>query len=162
VVARGRSRCGRRGRGGRCGTGLSRQAWEERAAPGPPGAVPALVWWGGRASCSDARRALRAGGTGTRRAEVSRWCGQEDASDPFCDGFFARAFGLFSCRFCTRGRWAWSRLPRAVGTAPSCGSSGSVWAVLADVGFGFLGGPVWSQELHFTVLMSSLQPWGIL
>lgn len=96
MVARGRSRCGRRGRGGRCGTGLSRQAWEERAAPGPPGAVPALVLWGGRASCSDARRALRAGGTGTRRAEVLRWCGQEDASDPFCDGFFARAFGLFS------------------------------------------------------------------
>jgi len=29
-------------------------------------------------------------------------------------------------RFCTRGRWAQSRLPRAVGTAPCCWSLGSV------------------------------------
>jgi len=29
-------------------------------------------------------------------------------------------------RFCTRGWWAWNRLPRAVGTALSCWSSRSV------------------------------------
>ena len=28
-------------------------------------------------------------------------------------------------RFCTRGRWAWNELPRAVGTAPSAGAQGA-------------------------------------
>jgi len=40
-------------------------------------------------------------------------------------------------RFCTRGWWAWSRLPRAVGTALSCWSSRSVWTVFLNIGFGW-------------------------
>ena len=31
----------------------------------------------------------------------------------------------------------WNRLPGAVGTAPSCQSSRSVWIILSDVGFEF-------------------------
>jgi len=38
-------------------------------------------------------------------------------------------------RFFTRGQWAWNRLPRAVGTAPSCWSSRSVWTSLSGIGF---------------------------
>jgi len=33
-------------------------------------------------------------------------------------------------RVCTRGWWAWNRLPRAVGMAPS--ASRNVWTVLSD------------------------------
>jgi len=39
--------------------------------------------------------------------------------------------------FFTRGQWAWSRLPRAVLTAPSCCSLWSVWTPLSGIGFGF-------------------------
>jgi len=38
-------------------------------------------------------------------------------------------------RFFTRGWWAWNRLPRAVGMAPRCWSSKSIWTVFSDVGF---------------------------
>ena len=34
-------------------------------------------------------------------------------------------------RGCTTGQWAWNRLHRAVGTAPS---SGSIWTALSDIG----------------------------
>jgi len=38
---------------------------------------------------------------------------------------------------CTRGQWAWSRLPRVMSTALSCCSSGSVGKLLSDTGFEF-------------------------
>lgn len=40
-------------------------------------------------------------------------------------------------RFWTRGQWAWNRLPTAVGIAPSCQSSRSVWTAFSDKGFDF-------------------------
>jgi len=40
-------------------------------------------------------------------------------------------------RFCTRGQWAWNKLPRAMGTASSCRSSTSFWTPLSDTGFDF-------------------------
>jgi len=39
-------------------------------------------------------------------------------------------------RFCTRGRWARSRLPRALSTASSSQGSGSTVTTLSDTGFG--------------------------
>ena len=61
--------------------------------------------------------------------------------------------------FCTRGRWAWNRLPRAAGKALICQSSRSkerldtalrhrVW---------ILGGAVQSQELDSTILVGPFQ-----
>ena len=41
----------------------------------------------------------------------------------------------------------WSRLLRAAGMELSCWNLRSIWAMLSDTGFDFLGGPVWSQEL---------------
>ena len=67
-------------------------------------------------------------------------------SSALCDSYRAEGTA-WSCdrggqlgvreRVCTRGRWAWNSLPRAVGTAPNCWSLGSVWTVLSDIGFGF-------------------------
>lgn len=46
-----------------------------------------------------------------------------------------------------RGRWAWSRLPKTVGTAPTCHSSRSVSS----------GGALWSQTGDLMNLMSPFQ-----
>lgn len=40
-------------------------------------------------------------------------------------------------RLFTRGWWAWSRLLRAAGMAPSCRSSRGIGKMLSDIGFGF-------------------------
>ena len=40
-------------------------------------------------------------------------------------------------RLCPIGWWAWNRVPRAVGTASSCWSSGSVGTLLSAIGFGW-------------------------
>ena len=55
-------------------------------------------------------------------------------------------------RVCTRGQWAWNGLPRAVGTAPSCRSSGNIWTPLSATRFGF-GWSVWCQELDSMTVM---------
>lgn len=39
-------------------------------------------------------------------------------------------------RVCSEEQWTWNRLPRAGGTALSCQSSGSVWTLLSNTGFG--------------------------
>jgi len=56
-------------------------------------------------------------------------------------------------RVCTRG-WAWNGLPRAVGMAPSCWSSRSVWTTLSDTGFDFALSCV---ELDFMTLQGPFQ-----
>jgi len=52
-------------------------------------------------------------------------------------------------RFFTRGRWARNRLPRALGTAPSCQSSRSIGKMLSDMEFDFwvvvCGARSWTQ-----------------
>lgn len=52
-------------------------------------------------------------------------------------------------RCCTRGRWTWTRLPRAVSTAPCCQSSRSIETLLSEIGFGFCvvlsGAGSWTQ-----------------
>jgi len=57
--------------------------------------------------------------------------------------------------FFSRELWAWKRLPRAVGTAPSWWSSRGVWTLLSDMGFEFwvvlYGDGSWTQ-LYLWVL----------
>ena len=38
---------------------------------------------------------------------------------------------------CPTEQWAWNRLLRTVGRAPSCWRSKSIWIMLSDIGFGF-------------------------
>ena len=56
------------------------------------------------------------------------------------------------------GSWlAWNRLPRAVGTVPSCWSLRGILKTLSDIGSDFDSGSVWSQELDLVILMGPFQ-----
>jgi len=55
--------------------------------------------------------------------------------------------------FCTRG-WAWNSLPRAVGTALSAGVQGVFGQCTQTL---CLGGPVWSWELDWMMLVDLSQ-----
>ena len=57
-------------------------------------------------------------------------------------------------RVCTRGRWAWNGLPRAVGTAPSAGVHGAFGHCFRTVGL-ILGRLVWGQERRSMILAVS-------
>ena len=68
------------------------------------------------------------------------------SSSALCDRDRARGNGMdlsgeghlgVRDRVYTRGQWAWNGLPRAVGTAPSCQSSRSVWTLLSDLRLNF-------------------------
>ena len=59
-------------------------------------------------------------------------------------------------RVCTRGRWAWNGLPRAVGTAPSAGVQGASGQCSQTLGLN-LGGAVWSQRLDSVNLVGAFQ-----
>jgi len=59
-------------------------------------------------------------------------------------------------RGCTRGRWAWNGLPRAVGTAPSAGVQGESGQRSQTLGL-IWGGAVWSQGLDSMLLVGPLQ-----
>ena len=61
--------------------------------------------------------------------------------------------------FVTRGGWAWNRLPRAVGTAPSFQNSVSVWTISNWICV--LGGPVSSKDFD-SVIQWCLPSWDIL
>ena len=59
-------------------------------------------------------------------------------------------------RGCTRGRWAWNGLPRAVGTARVPEFRERLGSALRHVAW-FWGDPVWSQGLDSMVLVGSFQ-----
>ena len=59
-------------------------------------------------------------------------------------------------RVCTRGRWAWNSLPRAVGTAPSAGAQGAFGQRSHSLGLD-LCGPMRSQGLDSMVLVGPFQ-----
>ena len=59
-------------------------------------------------------------------------------------------------RVCTRGQWAWKRMPRAVGMAPSAGVKEHLDAALRH-GVWILGGAVQNQELNWEILVGPFQ-----
>ena len=59
-------------------------------------------------------------------------------------------------RVCSRGRWAWNRMPRAVGTAPSAGVREALDITLRHRVW-LLGGAVWNPELVSVILVGLFQ-----
>lgn len=56
-------------------------------------------------------------------------------------------------RFCPKGQWAWNRLLRAVGMAPSCGSSRNTGTLLSDIGFEFGCCCVETAKFRYSVIL---------
>ena len=104
----------------------------------------AVVWW-------DACREVLSSCSSSQLHTALRSKGSPLTEDKVLLMLTHRGKGKDGCRLDIRtrlfptGRWAWNRLPRAVGTALICWSSGSIWTAFSDIGIGIVGGAVWSR-----------------